>query len=102
MSIQTDTPTTRPQAGGDSSSIYFIAVAVLFLSFGLTMSVFTIFYVRDAATLLQLPGMVWDFLCGVPNANGATLPVLVLLSLTSYLLAAGVSVAHRIYRRRQR
>jgi hypothetical protein len=101
MSIQTETPAQKPQARGDSG-IYFIAVAALFLSFGVTMTVFTFFYMRDASTLLLLPGMVWDFLCGVPNANGATLPVLVLLSLASYLVAAVVGVVYWIRQRQHR
>lgn len=99
MSVQSDLPASKTH---DSSSIFFIAGVVLFLSFGLTLTVFTIFYIRDAATLFQLPGIVWDFICGVPNDNGATLPVLSLLSLTAYAAAAVTGVVYLIRRRKPR
>jgi len=98
MSVHTEHPVSGARTSSDNG-IFFIAGAVMFLSFGLTLSIFTVFYVHDAATLFQLPGIVWDFLCGVPNDSGAALPILVLLSLATYAAAAVIWIVYRIRRR---
>jgi len=72
----------------------------LALSFGITLSLFTLMYLRDLSVLPQLPGIVWAFLCGVPSTDGVVLPLLVLTALASFLAAAVIAIGWRIARRR--
>lgn len=65
-------------------------VLVLLISFGVTMFVFSLIYVRDLRTLQEIPDLVWAFVCGTPKDDNVTLPILVLLSACSFAAAIGV------------
>lgn len=69
-----------------------IAIIALLLSFGLTMFVFSAAYAKDIDTLRRAPELIWAFICGQPNPNGITLPLLLTISLMSVLVSAGLSV----------
>lgn len=81
-------------------TLYAQAALGLALSFGVTLTLFTLMYLRDLRDLPQLPGMVWDFLCGIPNPDGAALPVLVLTALASFIAAAAIAIGWQIARQR--
>ncbi|MCK6580188.1 MAG: hypothetical protein L6Q98_19015 [Anaerolineae bacterium] len=82
-------PTAESQSPAQDSIWITLSIALLF-SFGLTLLVFTFFYVRDLRLLREIPEAVWAFICGTPREDGIVLPVLVLMSTLSFLSAAGI------------
>ncbi|MBL8133372.1 MAG: hypothetical protein JNL42_16045 [Anaerolineae bacterium] len=82
-------PTAESKAPAHDSLWTTLTIALLF-SFGLTLLVFTFFYVRDLRLLREIPEAVWAFICGTPREDGIVLPVLVLTSTLSLLSAAGI------------
>jgi hypothetical protein len=70
------------------------------LSFGATMLIFSLLYVKDLQTLAQLPEMVWLFICGKPGENGVILPALVLMTTIAFIVAATLWGWERIRRAR--
>ncbi|NDJ63178.1 MAG: hypothetical protein GYB67_18810 [Chloroflexi bacterium] len=86
-----DQQTAQPAAASQQSDGMVILFAVvLLLTFGVTMLVFSLFYVRDIQVISELPGMVWAFICGRPSEDGIVLPVLVLISTMAFMGAAGL------------
>ena len=69
-----------------------------FLGFGVTLFIFALLYVRDLRMLAEMPGVLWDFLCGVPRADGAVLPILLGLSTLSFMGAAVMWTGHALLR----
>jgi hypothetical protein len=84
---QSPVPAVPSKGHGDLVSLILI---VLLISFGMTLLLFSTLYVRDLQMLRNLPGMLWDFICGIPVESGATLPALVLFSTLSFASAAAV------------
>ncbi|MBZ0293854.1 MAG: hypothetical protein K8L99_14910 [Anaerolineae bacterium] len=67
------------------------AIALLF-SFGLTMFLFSAAYAKDIDTLRRAPELVWAFICGQPNPDGITLPLLLTISFMAVLVGGGLSL----------
>ncbi len=84
---QAMTPSAQSTPTQDSSLWMTLAMALL-VGFGVTLFLFALLYVRDLRMLAEMPGVLWDFLCGVPRADGATLPILLGLSALSFIGAA--------------
>jgi hypothetical protein len=68
------------------------------IGFGVTLFIFALLYVRDLRMLAEMPGVLWDFLCGVPRADGAALPILLGLSTLSFMGAAVVWTGRALLR----
>ncbi len=68
----------------EAISLTQLIVIALLLSFGVVLLLFSLIYVHDVRTLRDLPGTVWSFICGVPDENGAGLPILILLSVLAF------------------
>lgn len=83
-----DRPIDAPQFDKPIMSISTVMFLVFLLTAGITLLGVTIFYVHDMETLASLPGIVWNFICGVPNEGGITLPALALSTLMSFAAAA--------------
>lgn len=65
---------------------FLLSMAIVFmLVMGLMMLMFSLAYLKDLQTLRELPDMVWSFVCGRPVENGIALPLLLTLSLVSFL-----------------
>ncbi len=73
-----------------SGDLISLILIVLLISFGATLLLFSTLYVRDLQMLRDLPGMLWNFICGIPVESGATLPALVVISTLSFAGAAAV------------
>lgn len=58
--------------------VFLIVVGVFSLMFSFT-------YIRDLATLQNVPDILWDFACGRPVDNGIALPLLLTISIVSFL-----------------
>jgi hypothetical protein len=69
-----------------------------FISFGLTMLVFSAAYARDLVTLANGAFAVWSALCGQPIESDLTLPLLFSMSLVA-LLAGAIVLVVRFARR---
>src|SRR5690606_19428626 len=80
----------------NDTSFVLLLVMVFLGMFGVFMLLFSATYIQDLETLTSVPDILWDFTCGRPNAYGATLPLLLTLSLVCFL-AVGVI---QLYRRR--
>ncbi|MBK8022150.1 MAG: hypothetical protein IPK19_12155 [Chloroflexi bacterium] len=82
-------PATETKTTANDGMWTTLAIALLF-SFGLTLLVFTFFYVRDLRLLREIPEAVWAFICGTPREDGIVLLLLVLMSTLSMVTAAGI------------
>ncbi|MCC6613923.1 MAG: SCO family protein [Anaerolineae bacterium] len=80
MTTLNQTPKTRSQL-----PVVTLALMALLLSFGGVLLLLSVFYVRDIQTLRDLPDVLWSFICGIPVENGATLPLLIMLALVSFV-----------------
>ena len=82
--------TQREQIDGRDYSLWL--VAVMLFSMAVTLAVFSLAYIRDLATLRAVPGAIWDALCGRPDPDGITLPLL-LTGATLCLIGSGAVYA---------
>jgi len=85
MTTLNQTPNRR-----DPLPLVTLVIMAMLLSFGGVLLLLGVFYVRDIQTLRDLPDVLWSFICGIPVENGATLPLLIMLSLVSF---AGAGLA---------
>lgn len=93
-------PEGQPQAY--SPEIFNIQLAIFFLlSTGITLIVFGAAYIKDLQTLKAVPNALWDAICGKPNPDGITLPLLLAVGTTALLLALGLSIWQQFQQRRQ-
>jgi hypothetical protein len=76
-----------------------LLLLVFLLTAGITLLGVTALYIRDLETLANLPGMVWNFLCGQPNVGGVTLPALTLTTLITFAAAVAIYGRWRLRRR---
>lgn len=88
----------NPQA--DGNVILLVIVPILFTG-GLTLLLFAAAYAQDINALLNAPELIWDFLCGAPNPDGAILPLLLTLG-TMALLGGAAATGYGVYRARRR
>ncbi len=58
---------------------------VCLVMIGLTLSVFSAAYIKDLNTLRNVPNLIWNFACGKPTDNEITLPLLLSLSILSFI-----------------
>ena len=88
--------TTNPQSPPSQSNTEFyyslpimlLAGIVFLLIFGVTMAMFSFTYIQDMATLRNVPNLIWNFACGRPQESGVTLPLLLTISIVSFLGSA--------------
>ncbi|MEO0563050.1 MAG: hypothetical protein AAF125_13160 [Chloroflexota bacterium] len=51
-------------------------VAVIAITIGVTLFLFSLAYLRDLETLRNAPDAIWDAMCGRPDPEALTLPLL--------------------------
>jgi hypothetical protein len=56
--------------------LVWTVLAAGMVGFGVTMLLLSLAYTRDLAALAQVPAAVWQFVCGLPVAEGNTAPLL--------------------------
>lgn len=94
----------RPIAPQDSAAepqmdLTTLLLLVFLLTAGIALLGVTALYIHDLETLANLPGMVWNFLCGQPNEGGITLPALTLTTLITFGAAIAIYGRWRLNRR---
>lgn len=86
-------PDSAPAAGYGAT-----LAGLIFLSFGLTLTLFGALYARDLETLRRTPEILWYALCGQPLPDASTGPILFGLGFAG--VAAGALIL--LFRRRAR
>lgn len=76
-------------------------VTTMLLVLSIMLLVFSLLYIQDLRTLRELPGILWNFVCGVPSENGIVLPLMLTLSTLSFL-ATGAVWGYSRWRRHRR
>lgn len=74
-------------------------VAAGLVGFGITVLIMSVAYVRDLAMLRQVPETIWLMLCGVPNDNPITLPILLVTGGLALLSGTVVLVVYQLRRK---
>jgi hypothetical protein len=90
---------THGEVGRAEMDLTTLLMLVFLLTAGITLLAVTALYVHDLETLANLPGMVWNFLCGQPNEGGVTLPALTLVTLITFAAAITIYGRWRLTRR---
>lgn len=75
-------------------------VTVLLLSMGGMLLLFSTAYIKDLNTLAAVPDAIWDAICGRPNPEGMTLPILLTATTLSFICAGGVYIWKQLRLRR--
>lgn len=81
------------QSNEDKRFLILVAIIFLLVVAGM-MLVFAATFIKDVATLRNVPDALWNFLCGTPTDNNVTLPLL----LTIAIVCFGVSVGLQVWR----
>lgn len=87
------------QAAKPEMDLTTLLLLVFLLTAGITFLGVTALYIHDLKTLANLPGMVWNFICGQPNEGGVTLPALTLVTLITFAAAVTIYARWRFTRR---
>ena len=75
---------TQPSSPYDTDFMLILGMVCLVV-LGLTLALFSVAYIKDLQTLRNVPNLVWNFACGKPIDNDITLPLLLTLSILSFL-----------------
>ncbi len=75
-----------------NSGFALTVTGLSFISFGLTMLVFSAAYARDLVSLANGAFAVWSALCGQPVESDLTLPLLFVMSVVALLVGAIVLI----------
>ncbi|MEM6528069.1 MAG: hypothetical protein AAF653_07220, partial [Chloroflexota bacterium] len=65
-------------------------ISVMLLAMAATLGIFSAAYIRDLETLRTVPDAIWDAICGRPDPDSLTLPLL--LTFATMCLLGGVGV----------
>ncbi|MEM6280865.1 MAG: hypothetical protein AAF787_01625 [Chloroflexota bacterium] len=79
----------------DGRDYMYQLISVMLLAMAATLGIFSAAYIRDLETLRTVPDAIWDAICGRPDPDSLTLPLL--LTFATMCLLGGVGVY--IYRR---
>lgn len=79
----------------DAAFVRVLTIAVL-TTFSFVMLIFS-FALFEDLQLLQVPGMVWAFICGAPNPDGPAMPLMLTFTTLGFIGSIGVTVYH-VYR----
>ncbi len=93
-------PSENPQHKGSDADLILLIATIMLFTGAVMLFLFSFAYMQDINTLLNAPEVIWDFLCGVPSAEGPTLPLL-LTSATMALLFGIVLVIVQVIRHRR-
>jgi len=81
---------TRQDVLEDNQDFVLWLVTLLLLSIGITLAIFSAAYIKDLETLRTVPNAIWDAICGRPDPDGITLPLLLTVATASLIGSAGV------------
>ena len=94
--IQNTTPNnTDYQSPLDDKGFFYTVILVILWVFGGFTFLASLFYVQDIQTLRNAPDLVWSFICGQPIDSDITLPLLLTISLVTFLISGIVYIWKR-------
>lgn len=71
---------------------FMLLVAMVFVaSVGIMFLLFGIAYIKDLETLRNVPNLIWNFACGRPIESDVTLPLLLTISIVSFIVTTVLS-----------
>jgi hypothetical protein len=82
----------------DTGFLYLVG-AIMLLTIGGTLLLISLAYVKDLDTLKNVPGAIWNFVCGRPTPDGPTLPLLLTMSTLAIVIGGGLLVWNRLRQR---
>lgn len=86
MATHPPQPETPLQEEAHYDLPFILTIAMVFLLvIGVMMLLFSFTYIQDLETLRNVPNLVWNFACGQPIESGVTLPLLLTLTILSFL-----------------
>ncbi len=91
--------TQREQIDGHDYGLWLISI--LLLSMAVTLAIFSAAYIQDLNTLRTVPGAIWDALCGRPDPDSLTLPMLLTGATLCFIASGAVYAWKQIRQRRQ-
>lgn len=86
--------TTESDISNENKRFFILASMVFFVVIGFIMLLFSVTFIKDLETLRNVPDALWNFICGKPNENEFTLPLLLTIS----ILCFGISAVLQIWR----
>ena len=84
----------------DGRDYMYQLISVLLLSMAVMLAIFSAAYIRDLETLRTVPDAIWDAICGRPDPDGITLPLLLTFSTVCLFASGGVYAWKRLRLRR--
>lgn len=79
-------PPSSTKADSSVDLPFLLTVVMVFMGVvGMFMLLFSLTYINDLQTLRSVPDLIWNFACGQPMENGIILPLLLTLSIVSFL-----------------
>jgi hypothetical protein len=91
--------TTRKPIDGQDYGLWL--TTLLLLTMGIVLALFSMAYMKDLQTLLTVPDAIWDAVCGRPDPESLTLPMLLTTTLLMFMGSGGVHAWRVIRKRRQ-
>jgi hypothetical protein len=84
--VATDLPPQEHPPESPYDTVFLLTLGTVFAAvIGVSMLVFSLTYVQDMAALAAVPDQIWNWLCGQPIESSITLPLLLTLSIVSFL-----------------
>ncbi|MEL6269705.1 MAG: hypothetical protein AAGK74_06420 [Chloroflexota bacterium] len=80
----------------DERDFTYQLISAMLLAMAVTLSLFSIAYIRDLETLRTVPDALWDAICGRPDPDSLTLPLLLTFATMCLLGSAGVYIYKRV------
>ncbi|GAB4518020.1 MAG: hypothetical protein OHK0046_25250 [Anaerolineae bacterium] len=79
------TPPVAASQPASETAFYLLMGIIMLVIMGVFTAVFSLTYIHDMSMLQNVPEMVWTMICGQPSSSGTTLPLLVTISLVSFI-----------------
>lgn len=73
-----------------NTKFYLNMGAAMLAGFGAMFIIIALAYTRDLASITRMPGMVWQYVCGVPINGNPAIPLIVIIGMGCLLCAGGM------------
>jgi Na+/H+ antiporter NhaA len=91
---QTNQQVTDTQISTEELKLGLLIGIAFSITIGVVLSIFSVTYLRDLETLRNVPDAIWSFVCGKPVEGGITLPLLLTLTVMSFLSSGLLAIWH--------
>jgi hypothetical protein len=85
--------TTQPNNPPNETGFWLGSAGVMVLVLAVMLLLFSAAYITDLDTLRRVPGILWDFTCGRPVESDIALPLLLTLSILSFVVSSMLFIA---------